>query len=102
MTATVMVVEDDPHLCDLPIAFVEKYDCGARGAHTGQEALALFEQLRPELVILDLNLPDLDGLQLLKTFKRVDPHCKSSVADVTSNWNLSPSPPSHKPLRSES
>ena len=79
-----MVVEDDPHLCDILVAFIKKCDYGACGAYTGQEASELFKRIRPDLVILDLKLPDSDGLQLLQKFKRSDPHCKVVILSTYS------------------
>ena len=79
-----MVVEDDPHLCDILVAFIKKCDYGACGAYTGQEASELFKRIRPDLVILDLKLPDTDGLQLLQKFKRSDPHCKVVILSTYS------------------
>lgn len=43
-------------------------------AATGQIALAKLTQLKPDVVILDVEMPDLDGLQILSRIRQVDPH----------------------------
>ncbi|HTB80635.1 MAG TPA: response regulator transcription factor [Opitutaceae bacterium] len=44
-------------------------------ASNGVQALALFESERPDLVLLDVNMPELDGLQALAGLRMLDPDC---------------------------
>ncbi len=44
-------------------------------ACNGVQALALFETERPDLVLLDVNMPELDGLQALAGLRMLDPDC---------------------------
>lgn len=64
MTGRILVVDDDP----LVIELVE-YNLRARGyeilaAHDGQEGIRMFHQHRPDLVLLDVSMPKLDGYQV--------------------------------------
>ena len=63
----ILVVDDDKDFVRLLSRLldnsVRRYQILA--AHTGQEGLHLLERQRPDLVLLDLGLPDMDGLQLL-------------------------------------
>lgn len=44
-------------------------------ASNGQEAVALYQSERPDLVLLDVNMPVQDGIQTLKQISQVDPDC---------------------------
>ena len=44
-----------------------------RGARTGAEGAEVFKQWRPDVVLTDLTLPDVDGIELLSRLKLVDP-----------------------------
>ena len=63
----VLVVDDDFRVARIHAAFVERTDGFAvvGTAHTGEAALALAEDLRPGLVLLDVHLPDMTGLEVL-------------------------------------
>jgi len=65
---TVLVVDDDYRVASLHVTFVEQvpgfHVVGQ--AHTGQEAIELAEALHPDLVLMDIYLPDIDGLRVLQ------------------------------------
>jgi two-component system, OmpR family, KDP operon response regulator KdpE len=68
--ATILVVEDDEETRHAVVR-----DLAARGyrveeAADGKSALAHWEQRRPDLVLLDLGLPDMDGLQVIRRIRR--------------------------------
>src|SRR4051794_6986064 len=58
---TVLVVEDDPKLRDLLRQYLEREGLSVLSTGSGVEALALARSARPDLVVLDLGLPDLPG-----------------------------------------
>jgi len=65
---TVLVVDDDFRVAALHVEFVERipgFDVIGQ-AHSGAEALELAEALHPDLVLMDIYLPDLDGLRTLQ------------------------------------
>lgn len=76
MAATIMVVDDDAKVYRLLTGLVESLGYTACGAATGEEAIARYREKRPALVLLDLLLPDMDGLQVLKSLKELDPFCR--------------------------
>jgi len=53
-----------------------------REAANGREALSLFREQNPTLVILDLNLPDIGGLEVLARLKSVDPNARVLVLSM--------------------
>lgn len=65
---TVLVVDDDFRVASLHVAFVERVE-GFRvvgQAHSGAEALEMAGSLHPDLVLMDIYLPDVDGLRTLQ------------------------------------
>lgn len=63
--AKVLVVDDEPYLADLLMTSLRFAGFDVRVAATGTEALALADEFRPELLVLDVMLPDLDGFSVL-------------------------------------
>lgn len=57
----IMIVEDDPKIADLLQSAIEKYGYEAVRVKDFRHVLREFEQMRPELVLLDVNLPSYDG-----------------------------------------
>ncbi len=69
----VMVVDDDPTMCDFLVSFLERLGCEAEPVQTAEEAVRRFEASAPAAVILDLVLPgEMDGLAALAAFRRLD------------------------------
>jgi DNA-binding response OmpR family regulator len=74
MTTTVLVVEDEAKLRDLLRSYFEREGMAVLSTASGSEAIALAQHGRPDLVILDLGLPDLPGEDVareLRTFMDV-------------------------------
>jgi DNA-binding response OmpR family regulator len=67
--ASVLVVEDDPDIAHLLVDALELADYRVWHAADGHEARACIESARPDLVLLDLVLPDMDGLVLCSLLK---------------------------------
>lgn len=67
--ATVLVVEDDPSLHAALIATLKAADYRPVGARTAAEGLRWFAHYAPDLVLLDLGLPDRDGLAVIQEIR---------------------------------
>ncbi len=67
-----VLVEDDPMVMAVNEGFIKRIKGFSiiSTARTGQDAVKLIQSLRPRLVILDIYLPDLDGIQVLKEIRR--------------------------------
>jgi DNA-binding response OmpR family regulator len=63
--ATILVIEDDSDIRGLVVALVERAGMRAREAADGRAGVRTFFEERPDLVVLDLGLPELDGWQVL-------------------------------------
>ena len=65
----VMIVEDEKVICDFLSAKLESNGYKVVVAATGQEAVSLASSHCPELVLLDLGLPDMDGMKVLQVIR---------------------------------
>jgi DNA-binding response OmpR family regulator len=68
----VLVVDDEPTIADVVSRYLMRAGYQARVAATGQEALARAAADRPDVVVLDLMLPDLDGLEVMRRLRKQD------------------------------
>ena len=66
---TVCVVEDDEELGDLMKMRLEAAGCRVMMVNNGDEALKVIPENKPDLVVLDVFLPDVDGLTVLRRLK---------------------------------
>ncbi len=74
----VLVVDDESHIRKFVILIIQSIGGFATvlQAANGDEALQLYEREKPDLVLLDVNMPRVDGLQTLRKLKHVDPLCR--------------------------
>ena len=70
MSDTVLIVEDDTRIANWVKVYFERAGFSAEVAHDGEAGLALARELAPNLIILDLMLPRLDGVELCKILRR--------------------------------
>jgi len=68
--ATILVVDDEPKITQLVRDYLESAGFGVVTAGDGREALMRARTERPDLVILDLGLPQLDGLDVTRSLRR--------------------------------
>ncbi len=65
----VLIVDDSVDVHRLLKARLRHEDLELRGATTGEEALKLVKSIKPTIILLDLDMPDTDGFQVLRTLK---------------------------------
>ena len=68
-TPMVLVVEDEPGIAGVLSAYLERDGLRIRMAQDGEEALQSFRQLRPDQVLLDIHLPKVDGVDVLRMLR---------------------------------
>lgn len=68
-TARIVVVEDDPSVAQLVTLYLRNAGYIVEHAATGARARALFDEVKPALVVLDLGLPDADGIDLFNELR---------------------------------
>ena len=68
--ATVLIIEDEVELVRVLKSYLEQAGLVVLSAHRGDTGLSMYEQKHPDLVILDLNLPGMDGLDVAREIRR--------------------------------
>jgi two-component system, OmpR family, response regulator len=69
MTKTVLIVDDDPHIREVLAFALDKAGMASRAVEDGEAALAEVARLKPDLVILDINMPKMDGLEVCRQLR---------------------------------
>ena len=69
MPRTILVVDDDPHIRQLLVFALAKAGLGTAEAADGEEALAMAEVSPPDLVVLDINMPRMNGLETCRRLR---------------------------------
>jgi two-component system response regulator VicR len=66
---TIVCIEDEPDMIDLVRLILGRHNYQVHGALGGVEGLALIHELKPDLVLLDLMMPEMDGWQVFQTIR---------------------------------
>lgn len=70
MARTILVVDDDRHIREVVQFALEKAGLEVIEAGDGQQALALFKKSTPALIVLDITMPELDGLAVCREIRK--------------------------------
>ena len=81
----ILVVDDDKNICELLRLYIEKEDFTVELAYDGRHALELFESFAPDLVLLDIMLPELDGWQVCREIRK---HSKCPIIMLTAKGEV--------------
>ena len=65
----VLVVEDEPGIATILSAYLERDGLRSQIASDGLQALQMFRQIAPDLVLLDIHLPTMDGIDVLRAIR---------------------------------
>ncbi|HEV8633373.1 MAG TPA: response regulator [Chloroflexota bacterium] len=78
-TLRVLIVDDQDLLRQLCGRILET--CGHRvlEATTGAQAIRLYQEERPDAVLLDIGIPDMDGIAVLEELRRIDPRARVAM-----------------------
>lgn len=67
--ASILVVEDEPTIAEIVARYLERAGYATRTALDGDHALSLVAERRPDLVVLDVMLPGVDGLEVMRRLR---------------------------------
>jgi DNA-binding NtrC family response regulator len=70
--ARILVVDDEPDVCEMLEKFLTIKGYEVSTALSGEDALALVKKEKPHIVLLDIIMPEMDGLECLERIKEID------------------------------
>jgi DNA-binding response OmpR family regulator len=79
--AKILIVDDEPSFCELLKTLLTSHGHEAFTAYNGHDALLIFKQHHPQFTLLDLRMPEMGGLEVLKKIRAIDP--KAAVMILT-------------------
>lgn len=79
--ARVLIVDDNPRGIEFLDARLKSIGYQTTIAHSGELAIAIFERERPDIVVLDVTMPEVNGYQACRAIKRISP--KTPVVILT-------------------
>jgi DNA-binding response OmpR family regulator len=65
----ILTVDDEVKICEILKAYLEKDGYEVFCAYTGKNALEEVARVKPDLILLDLNLPEINGLEVCRTIR---------------------------------
>src|SRR2546425_8446267 len=71
--STILVVDDERLICDLLRSVLAGHGHEVLIAMNGREGLELFKKHRPRFTLLDLRMPEMNGIEVLKQIRAIDP-----------------------------
>lgn len=71
-----LVVDDELEICEFLKNFFEERDFKVLTAYSGYEALDILKTVKPQVVLLDIFMPGMDGMSVLKRIKEIYPDVK--------------------------
>ena len=80
---TILLVEDDPMNMRLARHVLESQGYTVVGATTGQEALERLKAATPDLILMDIQLPDTDGMTLVRIIRAKEATKKTTILALT-------------------
>ena len=88
MQKTILIVEDYEDARDLMKFLIESYGYDVIEAADGLEAIASFKALIPDLILMDISMPVMDGLTATKAIRKFEGEVKIPIIAVTAHGNL--------------
>jgi CheY-like chemotaxis protein len=75
----VLIVDDEDNIRTLVQTMLKKEGRHVALAAKGKDAIAVFKRERPHLTILDIDMPDIDGITVLREIRTIDPQAKVMI-----------------------
>lgn len=82
---TALVIDDNRNTADALVEMLDVMGVDARPAYGSSPAMAMLKSLTPPLILLDINMPGVDGMEILSYLKREPRLMNSKVVVITSD-----------------
>lgn len=86
MSYAILIIEDETTLAKNMKTYLERHDYEVRIAQNAEEGLQQLESFKPDVILLDLQLPGMNGLEALSRIRKSDPQVK--VVMITAHGNI--------------
>ena len=67
-----LIVDDEADVCDFVKTFFEQRNCAVLTALNGEDALRILKRQMPSIILLDIRMKSMDGIEVLKRMKEID------------------------------
>ena len=86
----ILVVDDEDSIRTLVQTMLKQEGRHVALAAKGKDAIAIFRKERPNLTILDIDMPDIDGIAVLREIRAIDPQAKVMIlqGEIVHQWNV--------------
>ncbi len=86
--AILVIVDDEPGIVEEVKTFFEEEGHRVYTADSGEDGIRLVGEVKPDLLLLDVKLPDISGLKVLEAIKKISPKSKTIVITGYVDQNL--------------
>jgi len=84
----ILIIDDAPEMLRAFRDILEAYGCEVHEAENGEEGLARFAEIKPDIVLMDILMPKLDGISATKKMLDIDPSAKIIVISAVGKSGL--------------
>lgn len=86
--STILVIDDETEFCEFVKTALETNGHDVTMSHSGAEAMSILETLSPDLILMDVKMPDVNGLELLPRIKEVSRRSTVLVLSAVNDYNI--------------
>jgi len=83
----IVVVDDEPFIVDMIRTFLQLKGYTVHGVHTGQEGLILTQVERPDALLLDLMLPDIEGFEVCRRLRAMPELARLPILIISARYD---------------
>jgi CheY-like chemotaxis protein len=83
MTTTILIADDEPHVVELVRVTLEDDRIRVLEAFDGERALAIAQAVHPDVILLDVHMPRVDGLEVCRRLRRDPAFADTSIVMLT-------------------
>lgn len=96
---TILVVEDEESISNILVALLEYEGYRVIGATRGEEAISLAREIRPDLITLDLALPDMSGEEVVRHLDSEEESCQIPIVVISAYTSFTNNLDSRRQIR---